>query len=49
MKYIEMEAFIRSKGWLYCGAGLWRKSALANGVLAPRFDLLDAYSKAYAR
>lgn len=43
MKYLEMEAFLRKRGWLYIGDGRWRfKSGPSS--FGGQFPLLDAYS-----
>lgn len=42
MKYIQAEAALREKGWLYCGAGIWR-----NGTM--RRDLVEAYYTQFRR
>jgi hypothetical protein len=43
MKYLEMEAFLRKRGWLYTGDGRWSLKTSRFGLPYP---LLDAYAMA---
>lgn len=38
MRYLQMEAELRTMGWFYCGAGVWRR-----GERPDKLDLLTAY------
>ncbi len=41
MNPLDMEKFLRERGWLYCGAGKWRRR---EAVVPITYDMESAYA-----